>query len=103
MADFNSPPGSDSTLHSGATESNTHVWERGPAESSMQAPESHLFDPLQDAPDMKRSSVGAKSPHYPVSYTGRCRNSMKAKARGRMLLQKVILIDKAPSGPAVDC
>lgn len=35
--------------------------------------------------------------------TGCCSYWMKAKARGRMLLQKVILIDKAPCGLAVDC
>lgn len=43
------------------------------------------------------TSVGAKSLHYPVGCAGYWRSWMvKAKAKGRMLLQKVILIDKAP-------
>lgn len=78
----------------------------GLAESCMQATESHLLYPLQDiwiwSADCPRP-VGAKGPHYPVGRTGCCRYPMKAKARGQTLLQKVILIDKAPCGLAVDC
>lgn len=102
-ADFNRPPGNDSTLHSHATEWN--MYRPGLAESCMQATESHLLNPLQDTRIWSGDcpcSVGAKSPHYPVGRTGCCRYSMKAKARGQMLLQKVILTDKAPCGLAVD-
>lgn len=101
-AEFNSLPGSDSTLHSYATEWNTYG---GLAESCMQATKSHRFNPLQDTRIWTADcppSVGAKSSDYPVGRTGHCRYSMKAKARGKMLLQKVISIDKSPCGPAVD-